>query len=586
MRIQFDTKFTSKDLTSFINTYYERSMIEKEVVFSMKKLEWIAVEELTFLFGWIRNVKLNNKNLKKIFVELPTISQTEPEVFKDEKEREETIRRRRTRLISLFENWKIMSACDLTANEINVDSDLNPYLGESHLTDNNWHSIIPFKAIPFVDYHSYDELRENIKSEVERKFKLQDRTIKLLTNHTTKSIFDNKTLSNIITTELYLNSLHHSFAYDDEFENKECYFAISLRNKIDIDKYIETKKSEGLDLTKQEAERKIQNILSSNSESERIKIERNYFKNEKSKQFKNDTFIEFTFLDFGEGIPSTLRNKYQDELKNEERREFLKQQLSDEHFDIDNLVKISEDSLILEYAFLLHSSSNPFNKQLQINDYVPRGLYFLIDMVKRYNGMVVVKSNKGCVSYSFDDNSKNTKDCISFSEEPTDNFPGTLISIYIPAEAKEKRVKINAVERILTQSNTSQKREIKYIGIADILKESNQYKEQASELQINNYYDNTFEILNDSLDKYNQEPTLIIVDFAGCDSSIIDHKIYYYLSNTPKINFNTTLVIINGTDRNVITEVQSSIANSDDLLFRPIPCLISKETSFNASCFS
>lgn len=577
MRIIFDKKFTSKDLTSFIDTYYEKSMIESEVIFSLKKLEWIAVEELTFLFGWIRNVKFNNPNLKKIFIELPTISQTETEDFKDEKEKEETKRRRRTRLISLFENWKIMAACGLSYSEINVNSDLNPYLGKSQLIDNNWHSIIPFKAIPFVDYHSYIELIENVKSEVKGKFKLQDRTIELLTNYTTKSVFDNKTLSNIITTELYLNSLHHSFNHDEEFENRECYFAISLRNKIDIDKYIETKKKEGIDLNIKEAEKKIQGILSSNSESERIEIERNYFKSGKNNQFKNNTFIEFTFLDFGKGIPSTLRIKYREELNNKHREKFLKQQLSDKHFEGNKSGNINEDSLILEYAFLLHSSSNPFDKQLQISDYVPRGLFFIIDMVKRYNGMVVVKSNKGCVSYSFDDNSKHIKDCISFSEEPNDNCPGTLISIYIPAEETNKRVKVNAVERVLTKSNTSQEREIKYIGISDILKESNQFQEHTSGLQINNNYNKTFEILNESLDKYNQKPTLVIVDFAGCDSSIIDHKIYYYLSNTPKINFNTTVVIINGTDRNVILNVQKSIAASDDLLFRPIPCIISKE---------
>jgi orotate phosphoribosyltransferase len=577
MTILFETKFTSKDLSPYINNYYEKSMNESEVIFSMKKLEWIAVEELTFLFGWIRNVKFNNKKLEKIFVELPTTSQTEPEIFKDEKEKNETIRRRRTRLISLVENWKMIDACGLNKSEINVDSDLNLYLGKSHLADNNWHSIIPFKAIPFVNYHSYNELRENIKSEVEKKFKLLYRTEKLLEKHTTKSIFDNNTLSNIITTELYLNSLHHSFNYDNEIKNKECYFSISLRNKININKYIETKKNEGIILTKSDAEAVIQKILFSNSESERIKIERNYFKNENTNQFKNDTFIEFSFLDFGEGIPSTLRTKYKEELSDEVRKDYLKQQLSDKHFDITKLGSVHEDSLILEYAFLLHSSSNPFSKQLQINDYVPRGLFFLIDMVKRYNGMVVVRSNKGCISYLFDDNSKPTKNCIRYSEDENDYYPGTVISIYIPAELKDKLVKVNAVERLLTKSNTSQKREIKYIGISDILKESNQNQEFNSRLQINNYYDKTFEILNYSLDKFNQEPTLILVDFVGCDSSIIDHKIYYYLSNTPKINTNTTLVIINGTDKNVIKEVQKSIITSDDLLFRPIPCIISKK---------
>jgi hypothetical protein len=168
MNIPFGSKFTSKDLTSFVVNYYDKSMTENEVVFSLKKIEWISVEELTFLFGWIRNVKYNNVNLKKLFVELPTVGQSEPESFENSLVKEEIIRRRRTRLISLYENWRITQACDLKANESNLTSDINQYLGKGNLADNNWHSIIPFKAIPFLKYESYKELVENIKSEVKK----------------------------------------------------------------------------------------------------------------------------------------------------------------------------------------------------------------------------------------------------------------------------------------------------------------------------------------------------------------------------------------------------------------------------------
>lgn len=592
MHISFDPKFTSKDLNGIINTHFQKSLTETEVVFSLKKLEWVGVEEITFLFGWIRHVKRFNPNLKRLFVELPTLNQSEPEKFKNETTRRETIRRRRTRLISLVENWKIISACELSSGEINVDSNLNPHLGKSDLMDNNWHSIIPFKPVPFMKYKSHSDLMANIRSEVHEKFKLHTKVVKLLGKYTSRSVFDNQMLSNIITTELYLNSLHHSFPIDDKISLRECYFSVALRNRIDTDKFRETKDREAEEfeeekLTDAALQKKVQDILSNNAIKERIDIEHSFFMNANGKDFRNDSFIEFTFLDLGVGIPGKLKAAYAEEMagvadalkKKQESNKVkqLKLQLSDYHFIKRKDQKFHPDSLILEYAFLLHSSSNPFAEQLEINGYVPRGLYFLIDLVRRYNGMVVVRSGHGAISFSFQNPEAKIRDCVSFSEEEGDFFPGTLVSIYIPAESKEHSVKISPVERILSDNVNYESRDVEYIGVADLYKINAPDSTVTTETEqgINRYYHSTFSLLNNKLDQYSLKPSLIIVDFSGCDTSVVDQKIFYYLSNTPKVNSNTALVVIHQTGTTVLKEAQMGIIATGDMLFRPIPCLIS-----------
>ena len=189
LTIIIDQKFTSVNLTPTINKYWKKSMTASEVIFNLKKVEWISLEEITFLFGWIRHVKHNNSNLKRIFVELPPVNQTEPEQFPDEQTKEETIRRRKTRLISLWDRWRIYEKCELESDEFNVTTEINKYINNKELNDNNWHRIVPFFAIPVNEYHNVYELRETIKVDVEKKFRLQEHVLQMLTENTSNSIF-------------------------------------------------------------------------------------------------------------------------------------------------------------------------------------------------------------------------------------------------------------------------------------------------------------------------------------------------------------------------------------------------------------
>ncbi len=230
----------------------------------------------------------------------------------------------------------------------------------------------------------------------------------------------------------------------------------------------------------------------------------------------------------------------------------------------------------LEYAFLLHSSRHPFEKQIEVNEYVPRGLYFLLDIVKRYKGMVVARSNNGKIVYDFS-TSPTIQGAVKFLPiEENTFYPGTLISIYIPAEKKQGAVKLNAVQRILHHKQENIKRELHYINVSDLQKQAiNTYKfeNHFKDPELNKLYNLIFESLNETLDEFNKKPCVLYIDFAGTESSAIDHKIYYYLTNTPKINENTSVVILNGTDKGILRDVQDSIIKSNDFICRPIPCV-------------
>jgi len=576
LTIIFDEKFTSINLDAVIAKYWKDSFTEREVIFNLKKIEWISLEEMTFLFGWIRAIKRQNKKLAKIFVELPSLQESEPEIFKNDQIRSEIIRRRRTRLISLWDKWKIYEKCELQPDDFNVTSEINKFVNKQELNDNNWHKVVPFFAIPIGKYQNVNELRETIKAEIEQKFKLQEHVQRILADNTSNSVFSNKSLSQIITTELYLNAIHHSEKGTNN-EEKECYFAIALKNKINVQKYISGKNTEGKIIDSKMGEIAVQRILERNAKNERPIDERGFFQDPKDQsRFVNNSYVEFTFIDYGQGIPDTLRLTYRKEIENPLRQDFIRAQLSNIHFSKDKSYKVNEDSLILEYAFLLHSSRHPFETQLQVNEYIPRGLYFLLDIIKRYDGQVVVKSNRGKIVYDFSRTSI-IKDAVTWGEEPKNSFfPGTLISIYIPAEKREGTVRLNAVQRILQYSREEQKVQNEYLNVGDLQKKAiaayhkNNSLTEPSLLEL---YNSFFKVLNDEIDTLNKSACIVYLDFAGSNSNVIDHKIYYYLCNSPKINEHTSLVIINPPDRQILKNVQQSILNSSDAIYRPIPCV-------------
>lgn len=560
MRIVIGDKFTSIHLDNIIRQYWDlakKASSKEQIVFDLKDIEWIATEELTFLFGWFRYLKHLGKN---IYIELPPIHTTD-------------IRKKR-RLVSLYLRWRIDSFLPINNSTgykeiekyFNVSEGINKIITAElekakktgHLDDNSWHKIIPFYALDANFDQKRDNLRDELKTHLKDVFTLEHEIEQLLNAETAYSPFHNRTLSHIISTELFLNVIHHSFDENTDGPH-QCYMAVVLSNFKDVKKYVRSKSEKGKKIEIEDAEKELHSIVDRSYITERP-LEESLFYKSKVKGYRNEPFIEFTFLDFGKGIPATLREKYDEEITNED----VKRQLSAQHFNM-NL-----DTRVLEYAFLLHSSRNPFDVNIQIQSYVPRGLFFLVDIVRRYSGMVIARGNHGKVVFDFSDNTIPIKECVRFSndDDKLPFFQGTLISIVLPTNKKD--ILLNAVQKQVPKFESKATSSYEYISISDILLD---VEKNNSNGQI---YNQLFKKINDQLIEYNKKKSLVIIDFAGCDNNVIDQKIYYYLCNTPHINENCQVVILNPHDRHILENVRDSILSSDVFLFRPIPCVVSQ----------
>ena len=69
LEIDLKEKFTSVHFEEVISKYWKSSLEEKNIEFNLTKLEWIAIEQITFLVSWINELTDLNK---KVSVLLPS----------------------------------------------------------------------------------------------------------------------------------------------------------------------------------------------------------------------------------------------------------------------------------------------------------------------------------------------------------------------------------------------------------------------------------------------------------------------------------------------------------------------------------
>lgn len=566
--IEFGEKFTSGSFDEYVERYFNRCFDYQNVIFQLENIEWISLEEIVFLFGWIRYIKKHHPNLKKLKINLPKLSPYSNNIQE---------KRRHKRLLNLWNVWKIWKCCDLDlSEETNVDSSINKYVDAYLQRDANWHTIIPFTCLDSSDITSFNSIRDNIESRVNAKFNLTEEVEQLLEKYSSLSSFENKALSGIITTELFLNSAIHAYTVEEKEQFAESYFAVSLRNKIDIQAYKENKIKKGYysqDVSNEKIKKDIDNILRWNLD-EKSKEEKKYFEDLTNKNIAtNDSFIEFTFLDFGAGIPNKLRKRY--------REANIKQlPLSAKHQAGNNgNYSICEDSRILEYAFLLDTSSNPFNTRLEINNFVPRGLFFLVDIIRRYKGLLIVRSGNGKIVYNFQ-NTSVISESVEFSDQDS-NFPdfhGTLISIYLPKKTEEEisrnTVEISFENKFKSKSNITGIEE--YININEIIK-INCNTDYFNSSDLTQIYENIFLGLNKKIDSFKYKNCTIYIDFSGSENiNIINRKLYFFLGSTPRFDKDTNLIIVYPPNIGELYQTKEAIKQSQlQIIYKPVPCLLS-----------
>ncbi len=583
MEFKFEEKISSHNLPELINNDWDKIfLVDPEIEFNLVRLEWITGEAITYIFALINQLKSKGFQVK---VTLPN-----PGNIIDALNEDKNKRNRHKRLASLIDIWKIENICNLQLGiDLIVPSNHNTLIENARkkykYIDSSWYKILPFQKVKTPIFENINNIREHLDDKLNEIYSIEKDALLILNRFNSSKPFENQTLSHLLTTELFLNTIFHS-------GSKECYFSIVLNSKYDED--VEKEKLINNGYLKEEASLRAKNkvkwftknILPESIINERDEEITNFFilKGE----FLNRSYLEFNYIDFGLGIPRTLENefnKFEKQLKHLKSNSPIKYKEEIEKLPLlDNEgEKINKDTKILEFAFLLDSSSDPFEDSLEIRDYMPRGLFFLIEVIKRFDGLLILKSNNGKIIYDFSD-SKINKKAVRAGKIKY-NFPGTMITILLPNESKNGRSVENTegaveLEKFQVKKGVGNIKH-SHLSIGQILSESFKKIDYRTEKSKLNYalYTELFKGLNKRLKSENaeKEKRIVYIDFAGVNLSFIESKIFFYLVNTPYINeTQTNVVIVNISNKYIdrLKEIQELIRCTKPFHFRPIPCIV------------
>lgn len=577
-------KFTSISINKYLpDLNKSMSGKHKQVVFNLEKIEWVSVTGLTFLFGWIRQL---NKRKVEIEIKFSDFSSLSDETQKQ-------------RIISLYVWWEMYKlfkdSPKTESSYFNIGSEMEKfYTQKKNLDGPHWKRVIPFKILKSSFPSDQYIIRDKIKSDVSDLFSLNKDVIQLLQENTCYDPFENELLSDVIVTELYLNSILHAYpAKIQKSLTSECYFAAilsSIRTAEDRKRFV--KEKDGREISNRQAEFENKNILKSNYLKELEPDERDFFyrfgKENNNDFIRNESLVEFAYIDFGNGIPNTLRKSFQE---NKDIEWYIR------NLNSINKDYINEDSKILEYSFLPSSSRNPLNINLDLHQYFPRGLYYLIDIIRRYKGQIVCRSNYGRIVYDFSSDLEIRK-AIRFYENShkskTKNleyFPGTFFHITIPATAKRINLKpVSYFEKSEIKKEVCSKCSYDYISFNKIIDDTRNIETTIAS-QNQSIYERAFKELYESLTINESVLKIVIFDLSGSIDNI-NNKFFYFLMNYPLINtLNNVAVIYPEPDdklpfdnifnveykdfSNNLSKMQLGTEVQNEKLLKPIPCILS-----------
>jgi hypothetical protein len=521
-QIDLEKKLTSINFENVIK-YWDNSFDNKIglVEFNFKTLEWIGYEQLTFLTSWIDRLIAYGKSVNIYLQSSAGVMATS-----------ETYIKRKKCLSLILNDWKLQSRIDKKVKF--VSGEIDPFKSTLSKT-----LEVPFEYIPVINFNekTFESDFRDLFSRSLRGFKEYSENI--IGENTDLSYFDNHFLNYAIVKELYSNACQHGYIARGD-ENK-CYISIYYNNKIE-----------------KEVSPNLLNKLLKERYKERPSEEYDYFLNKKD-ELTNNSFLEFTFLDFGEGISRTLEKKYlKENILN------LKNKLSQNH-DNQNL-----DSKVLEYAFLLFTSKYEFKEDLKIHDYVPRGLFIIKDIVKRYKGLLIARSKKGKVVFDF--SKTNISDTVRFRDddfsESIVEFPGTSITILLPTRVKEVQ------EQVDFKKATDAVPEVKFKTILQLYAECEEYPrgEDSKQNEVA-FYERFFASLCVELAELNSTGGhyLLCLDFAGLsvEKRRFYFKLIYFLSYSPLINENVNVLFFNVLDKNIRNIQLDKETDCDSVGFYP-----------------
>lgn len=529
MIINLETKFTSVNFEKIVSNYWKESFEAKNVEFDMSILQWIAIEQITFLISWINSLA----NLKiKVTLRLPegkTIS-SDSKVYE----------KRQLCVNHLLIDWAFLEL--LNKEYVNIiDGDIKP-------SRHNFKGI-PYREISTFQYNAqtfdsdfydlYETSFKNFKHYIEKQIK----------NNTLLNYFDNHYLHYSLIKEFYSNACQH--AYEDA-RNGKCFVSLSSNASIQTS---------------------YENLLKENLAkrySERPK-EEHFFFQDSNGEFINTAFIEFNFSDFGKGISKTLLSKYLSE-----DHSLITDKLGKEHFN-QNM-----DTRVLEYAFLLFTSQYELGKDFEMHDYIPRGLYIIKDIVKRYNGMVLARSLKGKVVFNYNNNGLSDEIIYrgdDFDVNISDGFPGTSITIILPAKGLDG-------EHFKDLSIEIEDIKMPKPSIINLLAFTTEVSSFDKIISIKNeaekkirFYEEFFKLLTTQLlNLESPNGDILLFDFAGIErgSQDIYSKFIYFLAYCPLISDKVHVALFNVVEKGInqaLLRHDEDLKKSKGFFTKPIPCI-------------
>ena len=524
MEFKFGTKFSEQQIDEFIDRLYNNFIInpKDEYIFDLSGIEWISNQGLLLLTAiWKYFIELN------ISFEIQFLKKGIP--FEEIPKRV---------VLQIVQIWEVWGLWKIIPNKEYIKyfgfdsgaiSTLKSIHGISFTRSEIFDSygITPFIALENFTAYSDAEITQNLTEY----HSLNEATIKILDEEKCSQPFVDELISELITRELYENFLDH---YEKTFFNSKqdfAFFSIGLKGRINKDYY-------GNKITEEH--------LSNNFRTEEIQKLKPFFFDIANGKFKNQSYVSYSFLDFGDGICNTLR---------EECSRFY-------GFE-------PKDSEIIKYAFKINTSRFPLFSNNSDDDSfmksIPRGLFDIICLVQRYSGVIIARSCFGKVIYNFS-NSTNPEEAFSEFGDNSKFFPGTFITIYLPSVESDKQFNYAAFKPLynLPDYNVCRK---KFVSLLKIVEES-QDKPKFTKYQF------FFMKLTKLLEEHNGDNTITYISFKNIEDRQLLRKLIFYLLVNYNINISNNIVIIHPPKKQLLDEIKFELqflSASISLRIHPLP---------------
>ena len=524
MKLKLPTKFADKNIDNFINDIYlnHKQFPTDKYHFDLTEVEFIGNQELLVLSA-----------LFKSFIGAKI--DFEIDFFKKGVSTDQIKKRVKRQIIQFWQVWKIWKIVPNdndylkyfgidgnSVEKLQKELDYYPKLSEIYLR----HGVTPFISLDYIN--NYNEIE--VQKVINPIYKLNSVIDDLLNVNKCHHPFTSNSLSTIVTEELFLNFLDHSLVSSFGGFKKIAFMSISFQSKID---------------NKKNSDKEIQIQKELNFKTECLPNTIDFFYDSTEKRYKNNSFIQFSFLDFGMGIVETLRSEFQ--VQNPQIIDF-------------------DDNDILRFAFNHDSSRHPiFVKENQVETFIPRGLFDALTVVRRYNGLLIVRSNYGKIIFDFS-KSNDIDKAYSYFGDKVNYFPGTLISFYIPAIDDSSKINVSSIKPEFDFFKISVENR-KYISINSIVENLDLDKEIL--------YGKLLSELKKQVCSRN--PSLVFISFKGCEQieKRIIKKVIYFLLSDYDINYSNNVVILNPPSQDLMNEISYEILMLNDAIknykLHPLP---------------